>query len=206
MPQYSETVYLVDDDSRVRRALTSLLESHGFKVVSFGSASEFLSYTRSVDISCLILDLHLPDGSGLELQRQLSSAVTPPIIFISGKGDIPTSVRAIKAGAIEFLTKPVDGDALITSVRTALRLDRESREENVERTKLRQRYDSLTPREAEVLPYVGEGMPNKQVAATLGIAEVTVEVHRGQIMRKMQAKSFADLIRMACKLGIPYKQ
>src|SRR5215470_2253982 len=130
MKSITEIVYLVDDDPRVRRALTSLLESHGFNVVSFPAANEFLKYTRTDEFSCLILDLHLPDGSGLDLQRQLSNTATPPIIFISGKGDIPTSVRAIKAGAIEFLTKPVDGDALVASVQAALQIDKASRAEN----------------------------------------------------------------------------
>lgn len=200
--QPGEMIYLVDDDFRVREALSEHLASLGMEVVSFGSAAEYLDYSRSDDAACLILDLELPDINGLDLQQQLAAETSPQIVFISGHGDIPSTVRAMKAGAIEFLTKPVNEDALIAAVQAALARDRQLRRHHAALAELRQRFSSLTPREREVLPLVVEGLLNKQAAAVLGIAEVTLQLHRSQIMQKMAADSFADLVRMAERLGV----
>jgi FixJ family two-component response regulator len=200
--QGNEVIYLVDDDVRVREGLVELLASHDMAVVSFSSAAEYLKHTRADAAGCLILDLKMPQMGGLDLQRQLSSESGPPIIFMSGEGDIPSTVRAMKAGAIEFLTKPVDEDALLTAIRDAFAQDRKLRRRHADLAKLRERLASLTPREREVLPLVVGGLLNKQAAAVLGISSVTLQVHRGQIMRKMAAKSLAELVRMASKLGI----
>ena len=197
-----EVAYLVDDDARVREGLSELLASHEIEHVAFGSASEYLKYTRSDLSACLILDLKLPDIYGLDLQLQLAEANSPPIIFISGYADIPSSVRAMKAGAIEFLTKPVDEETLIAAIRAGFAKDRQQRQAAAELASLRERFSTLTPREQEVFPLVTGGMLNKQSAAVLGVSEVTLQVHRGQIMRKMKAESFADLVRMAEKLHI----
>ncbi len=197
-----EVVYLVDDDTRVREGLSELLASHEIEHVTFGSASEYLEYTRSDLSACLILDLKLPDIYGLDLQRQLAETNCPPIIFISGYADIPSSVRAMKAGAIEFLTKPVDEETLIAAIRAGFARDRRQRQIAAELASLQERFSTLTPREQEVFPLVTNGMLNKQSAAVLGVSEVTLQVHRGQIMRKMKAESFADLVRMAEKLHI----
>jgi len=194
-------IYLVDDDSRVREALTEHLASLGMEVVSFGSAAEYLDYSRSDAAACLILDLELPGINGLDLQEQLAAETSPQIVFISGHGDIPSSVRAMKAGALEFLTKPVDEAALIAAVHAALARDRHLRKHHAELAELRERFSSLTPREREVLPLVVGGLLNKQAAAVLGIAEVTLQLHRSQIMQKMAADSFADLVRMAERGG-----
>jgi FixJ family two-component response regulator len=172
-------------------------------VIGFRSGSEYLEHNRTDDSSCLILDLHLPDMSGLDLQRRLLEKANPPVIFVSGQCDIPSTVRAMKAGAIEFLTKPVDPEALISAVRVAFTKDLEQRRKTAELDSLQRQFAHLTSREREVLPLVAGGMLNKQAAAVLGITEVTVQVHRGQIMKKMEASSFADLVRMAGKLGIP---
>jgi FixJ family two-component response regulator len=198
----NEVIYLVDDDSRVREGLEGLLASHGMTVVSFGSAAEYLEYTRVDSAACLVLDLKMPQMGGLDLQRQLSGEIGPPIIFMSGEGDIPSTVRAMKGGAIEFLTKPLDEDALLMAIRHAFAQDRKLRQRHADLAKLRERLASLTPREREVLPLVVGGLLNKQAAAVLGISNVTLQVHRGQIMRKMAAKSLAELVRMASKLGI----
>lgn len=195
-------VFVVDDDQRVREALSSLIGSAGLRVAVFGSAAEFLKSEKPDAPSCLVLDLKLPGTSGLELQEQLSSGDTPPIIFISGHGDIPSSVRAMKAGAVEFLAKPFDDQELLRAIHAAIDQDRIARQKRLELGELQRRYGLLTPREREVLPFVVAGFPNKQTAADLGTAEITIGVHRGQIMRKMAAKSLAELIRMADKLGI----
>jgi FixJ family two-component response regulator len=198
-----EVVYLVDDDVSIREAITGLLEMLEVKVVSFDSAEGFLRHNRSDSAGCLVLDLQLPEMSGLDLQEMLSRRSGLPIIFISGRGDIPTSVRAMKAGAIEFLTKPVDPETLILAIRTAFAHDREDRERQSELAELQRRLSLLSPREREVLPLVVAGFLNKQSAAMLGISGVTLQNHRGQIMRKMAAASLADLVRMCASLGIP---
>ena len=197
-----EVVYLVDDDARVREGLSELLASHEIEHVAFGSASEYLGYSRSDLSACLILDLRLPDIYGLDLQSKLAETNCPPIIFTSGHADIPSSVRAMKAGAIEFLTKPVDEETLIAAIRAGFAKDRRQRQAAIELASLQERFSTLTPREQEVFPLVTNGMLNKQSAAVLGVSEVTLQVHRGQIMRKMKAESFADLVRMAEKLHI----
>ena len=183
MTQSSEVVYLVDDDLRVREGLTELLTSHSMTVISFGSAADYLEHSRVDSAACLIVDLNMPHIGGLDLQHQLSGESGPPIVFISGDGDIPSTVRAMKGGAIEFLTKPLDEIALITAIRAAFVQDRRLRQRNADMAKLRERLDSLTPREREVLPLVVGGLLNKQAAAVLGISNVTLQVHRGQIMR-----------------------
>jgi FixJ family two-component response regulator len=198
----SPVVFVVDDDHRVREALSSLISSTGLRVAVFGSAAEFLGYERPDAPGCLVLDLQLPGTSGLELQQQLSDGDTPPIVFISGHGDIPSSVRAIKAGAIEFLSKPFDDRELLRAIHAAIDQDRIARQTRSELAELQRRYNLLTPREREVLPFVVAGFPNKQTGAELGTAEITIGVHRGQIMRKMAAKSLAELVRMADKLGL----
>lgn len=202
MKSGAEIVYLVDDDPRLREALRGLLEAHGRTVVSFDSAQGYLAHERRDAAGCLILDLELPGTNGLDLQQQLRPEGGPPIIFISGRGDIPKTVRAMKAGAIEFLTKPVPPDVLLAAVTTALSIDREARKQQSELDSLRRRLESLSPREREVLPLVISGLRNKQGAAELGITEFTFQVHRGQIMRKMRAKSFAELVRMGVALGV----
>jgi FixJ family two-component response regulator len=203
----SPLVFVVDDDHRVREALSSLISAAGLQVAVFGSAAEFLEFERPEVPGCLVLDLQLPGASGLELQqqllaRQLSAEDTPPIVFISGHGDIPSSVRAIKAGAIEFLPKPFDDQELLRAIHAAIDQDRIARGKRSELAELQTRYKRLTAREREVLPFVVAGFANKQTGADLGTSEITIGVHRGQIMRKMAAKSLAELVRMADKLGI----
>jgi FixJ family two-component response regulator len=195
-------VFLVDDDPRVREALSSLLSSVGLCVAAFGSAAEFLAFEKPDAPSCLVLDLQLPDVSGLELQRELAGGEAPPIIFITGHGDVPSSVRAMKAGAIEFLSKPFGEQELLQAIDAALAVDRTAREKRSELAELRKTYALLTPREREVLPFVVAGFANKETAGELGTSEITIGVHRGQIMRKMGARSLAELVRMADKLGI----
>jgi len=202
MKSCAEVVYLIDDDSRLREALRGLLEANGRTVIAFDCAQAYLSHARADAVACLILDLELPGTNGLDLQDQLRTQPGPPIIFISGRGDIPKTVRAMKAGAIEFLTKPVLPDALLAAVDTALSLDRQARKHHDEIDDLRKRLASLTPREREVLPLVTSGLRNKQAAVALGITEFTFQVHRGQVMRKMRAKSFADLVRMGMALEL----
>jgi FixJ family two-component response regulator len=197
-----ELVYVVDDDSRIRDSLSELLASFSLPVHCFGSAKKYLQHSRDDTCACLVLDIQLPDLDGLELQEQLA-ATGPPIVFLTGHGDIPRSVRAIKAGAIEFLTKPVDSEALIAAIQAAFTRDRRERAANATLAVLRDRWSTLTPREREVLPLVVGGLRNKQAAWSLGISEVTMQVHRGQIMRKMAARSFAELVRMSEKLGLP---
>ena len=195
-------VFVVDDDHRVREALSSLISSAGLRVEAFGSAAEFLESEKPDAPVCLVLDLQLPGTSGLELQQQLLAGDAPPIVFISGHGDIPSSVRAIKAGAIEFLSKPFDDQELLRAIHAAIDQDRIARQKRSELAELQRRYNLLTPREREVLPFVVAGFANKQTAADLGISEITIGVHRGRIMQKMAAKSLAELVRMAEKLGI----
>ena len=202
MKPASEVVYIVDDDEGVRDALSELLTSINIKNKTFGSAEEYLAFDRSDACACLILDVHLPELSGLELQQKLGCGPSPPIVFISGRGDVPSTVRAMKAGAIEFFTKPIEPGALIPAIRAAFAEDLRNRKRRAELADLQRRFSVLTPREKAVLPLVVSGMLNKQAAHLLGITEVTLQVHRGQIMRKMEAGSFAELVRMAEKLGI----
>ena len=196
-------VLIVDDDIRVREALQDLLAASGLRSAVFASAAEYIAYPIPDVPACLILDVELPDINGLELQRQIGSGYHPPIIFITGHGNIPSSVRAIKAGALDFLTKPFDHEELLRLVRAALEQDRERRIEQAGLDALRQRFESLTPREREVLPLVVSGLLNKQAAAELGISEVTYQIHRTNVMRKMSADSLADLVRIAGSLKIP---
>jgi FixJ family two-component response regulator len=195
-------VFVLDDDPSVREALSSLLRSAGLQVTVFESAAEFLQAKTPDSPACLVLDLQLPDISGLELQRELAQANGPPIVFISGHGDIPSSVRAMKAGAIEFLPKPFNDQELLTAVHSAIVQHQYARRTRSELAELQKSYALLTPREREVLPLVVAGLTNKQSAAKLGIAEITLQVHRAQIMRKMGAQSMPELVRMAGKLGI----
>jgi len=195
-----EVIYIVDDDFRVRESLTELFISHRLNVTSFASGEEFLKFARSDSNACLILDLRLPEMNGLEIQRVIDALL--PIIFITGDGDIPSTVTAMKAGAVEFLTKPVDECVLLAAVRAALAKDRIARENAAESAEFLARYHSLTPREQEVLPLLVQGLLNKQAAGVLGITEYTVQVHRGRIMKKMQVDSFAELVRIATKLNV----
>jgi FixJ family two-component response regulator len=195
-------VYVLDDDYRLREALTSLLLSAGFRVEVFASAAEYLKFKKPDSPACLILDLELPGMSGLDLQREIAGGDAPTIVFVTGHGDVPSSVRAMKAGAIEFLLKPFDDQELLRAIDAAIAQDREARLKRAEMAELRRRYALLTPREREVLPFVVAGLLNKQTAAELGNSEITIQVHRGQIMRKMAASSLADLVKMAGKLGI----
>ena len=198
----SPIVFVVDDDYRVREALSSLISSVGLRVAVFNSATQFLESEKPDAPACLVLDLQLPGTSGLELQQQLVTGDAPPIIFITGHGDIPSSVRAMKAGAIEFLSKPFGEQELLQAIAGAIALDRTARQKRSQLAELRTHYDLLTPREREVLPFVVAGFANKVTAADLGTSEITIGVHRGQIMRKMGARSLAELVRMADTLGI----
>src|SRR3984957_4215436 len=204
MDSENETVYIVDDDPIVREALWSLLRANGKKVQLFASGKEFLGAVRHDGAACLILDLKMPAMNGLEVQSVVSAQISIPIIFITGRGDIPSTVKAMKSGAIDFLTKPVDEAILLASVEHALVKDRHARSEAQEQADLLARYRLLTPREQEVLPLLARGLLNKQAAAELGITEYTIQIHRGSIMRKMKADSFATLVRLAAKL--PPKQ
>lgn len=200
------TVYVVDDDVSVREALQNLLQSVGLRVETFSSADRFLSSQPGIAPSCLILDVRLPGLGGLDLQRELAHTNHQiPIVFITGHGDIPMSVRAIKAGAIEFLTKPFREQDLLDAVREAVERDREARSREKETAGLRERYASLTEREQQVLSFVVRGFINKQIAGEIGISEPTVKLHRGRLMEKMQAESLAELIGMAQKLDITGK-
>lgn len=196
-------VFVLDDDPLVRDSVADLLSSAGFAVRTFGSATEFIQTKRPDLSACLILDVELPDLSGLDLQTELAkSGIEVPIIFLTGHGDIPMTVRAMKAGAAEFLTKPFRAQELIDAVKQALVRDGEFRKERSETLELRERLGTLTPRERQVLALVVAGLLNKQIAGELGTTELTIKVHRGRVMHKMHAASLADLVRMAEKLEI----
>ncbi len=197
------TVFVIDDDAAIRDALQSLISSMKLHVELFGSAAEFLQRERPDVPSCLVLDVRLPGISGLDFQRKLTEVNhSIPVIFITGHGDIPMSVRAMKAGAVEFLTKPFRDQDLLDAIHVALERDRARRQQESEMIVLRERFESLTPREQEVLPLVVSGRLNKQIAAELGTSEITVKVHRASVMRKMQADSLPDLVKMAVRLGL----
>jgi FixJ family two-component response regulator len=204
MSEEEAVVFVVDDDPSMRRSLEGLLRSVGHDVRLFSSAPEFMQTVRKDVPGCLVLDVRLPGMSGLAFQQELTKAgVALPIIFVTGHGDVPMTVRAMKAGAVEFLTKPFDDQALLDAVHSALERDRLRRRDHASLATLQALYDGLTERERQVMGHVVTGRVNKRIAAELGLSVVTVKVHRGQVMRKMQAKSVAELVRMADRLGVP---
>jgi FixJ family two-component response regulator len=202
-PETPAVVFVIDDDASMRGAISSLIRSVGLRAEVFASVSEFLAHKPSDTTSCLILDVRLPGVSGLEFQSKLSKANAEiPIIFITGHGDIPMTVKAMKAGAVEFLTKPFRDQDLLDAIQVALERARVKEEKDKAVSDLKRNFSALTPREQEVMAWISGGLLNKQVAAEIGVTEITVKVHRGNVMRKMAAKSFADLVRMADLLGI----
>jgi FixJ family two-component response regulator len=204
MMKQAPTVFVLDDDPSLRRAIKRLVESVGLQVELFGSAKEFLQAKRPDAQSCLVLDIRLPGISGLDFQRELADTnIYIPIIFITAHGDIPMTVRAMKAGAVDFLTKPFRDQDLLDSIHAALDRDRDRRRQEKQDRILRKRFESLTAREQEILPWVVSGLLTKQIAAEIGTSETTAKVHRGQLIRKMGAHSLADLVRMAEQLKIP---
>ena len=197
------TVFVVDDDVSVRKSLELLIDSAGWQPATFASAREFLHHPRPLSPSCLVLDVSLPDLNGLELQKRVAPVrIDMPIIFISGYGDVPMTVRAMKAGAVEFLTKPFKDEVLLDAIRGAIERSLSALREESETQELRSRFASLTSREREVMSLVVSGLLNKQVGGQLGISEITVKAHRGQVMRKMKADSLPDLVRMDARLGL----
>jgi len=195
-------VFVVDDDVSVRESLELLIRSAGWRPETFASGEDFLSVPRATVPCCLLLDVSLPGPDGLELQQRLVERTDMPIIFITGHGDVPMSVRAMKAGAMEFLTKPLRDHELVNAIRSALERSRAALRLHSELEALQRRYARLTPREREVMRLVVSGLPNKQVGSELGISEITVKAHRGQVMRKMKAESLPDLVTMAARLGL----
>lgn len=201
--QSNAVIAIVDDDPSVREGLSSLIRSAGLQVETFASAQEFLTRPGAEAPSCLVLDLQMPGLSGLDLQKRMADVgLQIPIVFLTGHGNIPASVQAMKAGAVEFLTKPFDDEELLRAIQEALERDRRTRQQHADVRELQNRYQSLTAREQEVMRQVVSGLLNKQVAAELNITEYTVKIHRGRVMRKMHAESLADLVRMAENLGI----
>jgi FixJ family two-component response regulator len=198
----NEMVYIVDDDASVVDALSSLLRANGKQVQMFSSGKDFLDFERRDSCACLILDLRMPGLNGLQVQESIAAQTTIPVIFITGRGDVPSTVTAMKGGAVDFLTKPIDESALLASIDKALEQDRRLRLAAFEQESLLVRYRSLTPREQQVLPLLVRGLLNKQAAYELGITEYTVQIHRGHIMRKMEADSFAALVKLASKLNL----
>jgi FixJ family two-component response regulator len=200
--QRTPIVFVVDDDISVREALESLIGFAGWKCETFASANAFLSRPRALAPSCLVLDVSLPDLNGLDLQKRIADRMDMPIIFITGHGDVPMTVRAMKAGAVEFLTKPFGDEVLLDAIRNAIERSRAALGYEAEVRTLRDSYASLTPREREVMALVVSGLLNKQVGGNLGISEITVKAHRGKVMRKMNANSLADLVTMAARLRV----
>ena len=198
----NEIVYIVDDDASVGDALSSLLRANGKQVQMFTSGQDFLNFQRRDSCACLILDLRMPGLNGLQVQELVAARTTIPVIFVTGRGDVPSTVTAMKGGAMDFLTKPIDESALLASINKALERDRRLRLAAFEQASLLARYRLLTPREQQVLPLLVRGLLNKQAAGELGITEYTVQIHRGHIMRKMEADSFATLVKFASKLNL----
>lgn len=206
MTAQDRIVYVVDDDDRIREAFAELLLSFDMHAVTFASAAEYMAFPKPRIPACLVLDVELPDINGLELQKQMTHGDHPHVVFITGHGDIPSSVQAIKAGAVDFLTKPVREADLMRAINSALTQNREAQRQQAELAELQQRLAGLTPREREMLPLVVSGLLNKQAAAELGISEITAQIHRGKVLQKMQAGSLADLVRMAGLLDFPVGQ